>query len=104
MNRLLIALLVTLVCRADDGLDPKAIANPAAGSWPTYNGDYSGRRYSPLTQINQTNVKQLTLAWVAQMRGVAIKSTPLEVNGVLYLTTPDNVWALDARSGRQIWH
>ena len=103
--KLLIGLLLTaLACLADDGLDPKAIAKPPAGTWPTYNGDYSGKRYSPLTQINQTNVKQLTVAWVAQMRGVAIKSTPLQVNGVLYFTTPDNVWALDARSGRQIWH
>ncbi len=77
---------------------------PAPGWWPTYNGDYSGRRYSPLSQIDQSNVNQLTPAWVAQMRSVPIKSTPLEVNGILYLTTPDNVWALDARTGRTIWH
>src|SRR5271170_1537787 len=87
-----------------DGLDPAALLHPPAGTWPTYNGDYSGKRYSPLTQINQSNVKGLTLAWAAQMRSAAIKSTPLEVNGILYLTTPDNVWALDARTGRTVWH
>ena len=83
------------------------------GGWPTYNGDYSGRRFSPLTQISRSNVNALTLAWmyriadVAQQRGVGeptIKSTPLMVNGVLYFTIPDHVFALDARTGEQIWH
>jgi alcohol dehydrogenase (cytochrome c) len=72
--------------------------------WPTYNGDYSGHRYSSLSQIDQSNVNQLTLAWVAQMRGATVKSTPLVVNGIMYVTTPDNVWALDARTGRTVWH
>ena len=72
--------------------------------WPTYNGDDSGRRYSSLSQINQSNVSQLTLAWVAQMRGATVKSTPLVVNGIMYVTTPDNVWALDGRTGRTVWH
>src|SRR5579863_6271741 len=75
-----------------------------SGDWPTYNGDYSGRRYSSLAQINQGNVSGLTIAWAAQLRSVPIKSTPLEVNGILYLTTPDNVFALDARTGRTVWH
>src|ERR1700733_8433754 len=105
MNRFLIGLcLLSLHCLAADGLDPSAILHPPAGTWPTYNGDYSGKRYSPLAQINQSNVGQLTLAWVAQMKSVAIKSTPLQVNGILYFTTPDNVWSMDARTGRIIWH
>src|SRR5579872_2633440 len=81
-----------------------ALAHGADGGWPSYNGDTSGRRYSPLAQINQKNVGSLTLAWMAQMRSVDIKSTPLMVNGILYFTTPDNVWAMDARTGRTIWH
>jgi acido-empty-quinoprotein group A len=89
---------------AQDGLNPATLLKPPTNSWPTYNGDYSGRRYSTLSQINQSNVGQLTIAWVAQMRSVAIKSTPLEVNGILYFTTPDNVWAMDARTGRIVWH
>jgi alcohol dehydrogenase (cytochrome c) len=80
--------------------------------WPTYNGDYSGRRFSPLEQITASNVTALTLAWqyrigdVSQQRGVGeptIKSTPLMVNGVVYFTIPDHVYALDARTGEQIW-
>ena len=86
----------------DDGLNPKAMLKPPADSWPTYNGDYTGRRYSALAQINQSNVGQLTVAWMAQMKSVAIKSTPLLVNGILYMTTPDNVWALEPRTGRAI--
>src|SRR4051812_50016460 len=49
------------------GLDPAAIGKPLADSWPTYSGDYTGRRYSTLTQINQTTVKGLTLAWTAKV-------------------------------------
>jgi len=91
-----------------------------AQEWPTYNGDYSGRRFSPLTKINSTNVNSLTLAWVnranpaagqqgAQQGGggntsAVIKGTPLVVNGILYYTIPDHVWAVDARTGRDLWH
>jgi len=85
-------------------LDPAALSKPATDTWPTYNGDYSGKRFSPLDQINASNVGSLTLAWVFHPHASTIKSTPLEVNGVLYFTVPDNVWAVDARYGREIWH
>jgi acido-empty-quinoprotein group A len=86
------------------GLDPAALLKPPTDTWPTYNGDYSGARYSTLDQINAGNINSLTLAWAFQSHGQAIKSTPLEVNGILYFTVPDNVWAVDARYGRMIWH
>lgn len=85
------------------GLDPAALLKPATNTWPTYNGDYSGRRFSTLNQINATNIKSLTLAWIYSAHQ-ELKSTPLEVNGILYFTSPDNVWAVDARFGREIWH
>jgi alcohol dehydrogenase (cytochrome c) len=126
------------------GLDPAAILKPLADSWPTYSGDYTGRRYSALTQINQTTVKTLTLAWTSKLtgglpgagggfgggrgggRGGAgggarvnvgglgaeefafnappnVKGSILQVDGVLYVTAPDNVWALDARDGHELW-
>ncbi len=73
--------------------------------WPTYHGDYSGRRHSALTQITPANVGGLTLAWAFQTsQTAAIKSSSLVVDGVMYFTVPDNVWAVDARSGQQIWH
>jgi len=89
---------------AAQGLDPAALLKQPTDTWPTYNGDYSGRRHSTLDQINASNVNSLTLAWAFRVRGSVIKSTPLVVNGILYFTTPDNVWAVDARYGRQIWH
>src|SRR6478752_8918697 len=49
------------------GLDPATLLKPLGESWPTYSGDYTGRRYSALTQINQSNVKHLSLAWVAKL-------------------------------------
>jgi acido-empty-quinoprotein group A len=85
-------------------LDPAALLRPATDTWPTYNGEYSGARFSTLDQINAGNIHSLTLAWALQTHGSSIKSTPLEVNGILYFTVPDNVWAVDARYGRIIWH
>jgi acido-empty-quinoprotein group A len=103
-----VAVLFTLALRpslvAAQGLDPAALLRPPADTWPTYNGDYSGARFSTLDQINAGNIHSLTLAWVFQTQGTTIKSTPLEVNGILYFSVPDNVWAVDARFGRMIWH
>src|ERR1700722_18641259 len=48
-------------------LDPALLTKPLGESWPTYSGDYSGKRYSSLKQINQSNVKNLTLAWVSKV-------------------------------------
>ncbi|MGH8210382.1 MAG: acido-empty-quinoprotein group A [Steroidobacteraceae bacterium] len=97
---------------AGQGLDPAKLLHPPIGTWPTYNGDYSGRRYSPLSQINAQNVRNLTLAWVyhadsgpsSNPFSSQIKATPLEVDGVLYFTMPEHVWAIDARTGQGIWH
>jgi alcohol dehydrogenase (cytochrome c) len=87
------------------GLDPAWLLNPPADTWPAYHGDYSGRRHSSLTQITPANVEQLSLAWIHQTRDNAtLKASPLLVNGVIYFSIPDNVWAVDARSGREIWH
>jgi alcohol dehydrogenase (cytochrome c) len=97
-------LFVSLCSVAAQGLDPAALLEPPTATWPTYNGDYSGRRYSTLNQINKSNVADLTMAWAFQTHSDTLKSTPLEVNGVLYFTTPDNVWAVDARTGHMIWH
>jgi alcohol dehydrogenase (cytochrome c) len=84
-----------------DGFDP---AEPPFDSWPTYHGDYSGRRHSLLTQITPDNVHLLTLAWAFQTnQAQQIKASPVLADGIVYVTTPDNVWALDAHSGRQIW-
>ncbi len=87
------------------GLDPDMLLHPPPDSWPQYHGDYSARRHSSLTQINPENVDELGLGWVFQTGATGVlKCSPLLVNGVLYITLPDNVWAIDARSGHQLWH
>ena len=134
-------LLLAQESAQNGGLDPQSMLKPLSDSWPTYSGDYTGRRYSSLTQVNQTNVKHLTLAWTARLAGgepaaggfggfgrgggpgggggnvivggegkgdfpiggVSVKGAILQVNGVLYVTSPDNVWALDARDGHELW-
>jgi alcohol dehydrogenase (cytochrome c) len=81
------------------------IEKPAPDSWPSYNGDYSGRRFSALTKVNAANVKNLSLAWLYDLPVAGtIKATPLLVDGVLYFTTPNNVYAADARTGQERWH
>ena len=99
---------IALSGQAPRGVDAAKLLKPGTDSWPTYNGDYSGRRFSTLDKINVSNVDALTLAWVFRHNGGpgsgAIKGTPLQINGVIYLTAPDNVWALDARTGREMWH
>ena len=90
------------------GLDAQTLLKPGPDVWPTYNGDYSGRRFSTLDKINSSNIDALTLAWVFRLNAGPgagnIKGTPLQINGVIYLTAPDNVWAVDARTGRELWH
>jgi alcohol dehydrogenase (cytochrome c) len=89
---------------AAQSLLPETLLNPPADSWPTFNGDYSGRRFSKLAQIDSSNVGSITPAWIYRAHSVGIKSSPLLVNGILYVTTPDNVWAIDAGFGHEIWH
>ncbi|MGD1211778.1 MAG: acido-empty-quinoprotein group A [Candidatus Acidiferrales bacterium] len=97
--------LVCVACFSAQELDSAKLLKPPTDTWPTFNGDYTGRRFSPLTQINKDNVGSLTLAWAFQTRAQpAVYATPLEVNGVLYFSVSNQAWAVDARTGRQIWH
>ena len=101
----LISLFATAVSLLAQGTTPEMLLHPPKDSWPAYHGDYSGRRHSLLTQITPENVHNMGLAWAFQT-GInqALKCSPLLVDGILYITMPDDVWAVDARSGHQIWH
>ncbi len=89
-------------------LTPAQIAYPERKSqdWVTYSGDYSGRRYSELTQINTMNAAQIAPAWIYQTSVAGkFETTPLVIDGILYFTGPDDHgYAIDARTGRTIWH
>jgi len=120
--------LTPMIATAQGPLDAATLLKPLGESWPSYSGDYSGKRYSSLTQVNQSNVKNLTLAWVSKVvtgpggggpgrtpaivggegtemvLPASIRASILQVNGILYVSTPDNAWAIDARDGHEIWH
>ncbi len=82
-----------------------AIANPKPGDWPTYNGHLSGNRHSGLDQINTSNVTQLGARWMFNIPGSRrLEVTPVVVDGLMYVTMANEAYALDAASGRQIWH
>lgn len=81
------------------------LAHPVGANWTSYNGDYTGRRYSSLREINTANVGQLRLAWVFHPgNSQRLEATPVVVNGVMYLTSANDTFALDARTGRVVWH
>ncbi len=110
MTRVLTAFAVAVLSLAildaqQGGVTPEKLLNPGTDSWPTFNGDYSGRRFSTLAQITADNVKHLSLAWIADIgpNVGTIKATPLSINGVLYFSTPNNAFAIDARTGRELW-
>lgn len=81
------------------------LIQPPAANWPSYNGDYTGRRYSSLHAINTSNVEKLQLAWVFHPgNSQSLEATPVVINGMMYLTSSNDVFALDARTGRAVWH
>jgi alcohol dehydrogenase (cytochrome c) len=88
------------------GISFADIAYPKPGTWPTYHGNESGNRFSPLNQINTGNVERLSPAWMFPIPGAprALEGTPVVVDGVMYVTSVNEAFALDARSGREIWH
>jgi alcohol dehydrogenase (cytochrome c) len=105
MKKFLFLTLILAASAVAQQLTQEMLLKPPADTWPGYHGDYSGRRHSNLTQITPENVDKLALSWAFQTnQNNAIKCTPLLVDGVLYITVPDNVWAVDARSGHLLWH
>ncbi len=73
--------------------------------WLSYHGDYSGRRYSALTEVTPENVKHLRAEWVFHVRNTDwLENTPVVVNGIMFVTAANDAFALDARTGRSIWH
>lgn len=73
--------------------------------WLSYNGDYTGRRFTSLSEITPANVSLLRVQWVFHSHAPGIlEVTPIVVNGVMFVTASNDAFALDASSGRVIWH
>jgi quinohemoprotein ethanol dehydrogenase len=101
---------LTLLAACVAGTQPQSasadpLASPAADEWPSDGRDYTAQRFSPLTQIDASNVSQLGIAWFDQydtFRGV--EATPVYDDGVLYNTLPFNITiAYDAKTGAKLW-
>src|SRR5262245_47341171 len=80
------------------------LRSPKPADWIAWRGGRGASGYSPLTQINRSNVRRLRLAWAWSIEAGALEAEPLVYNGVMYLPHPgDVVQALDARTGTPIW-
>jgi alcohol dehydrogenase (cytochrome c) len=102
-----------LIAGADNGSTPGKIdvrgedflVQPPAANWISYNGDYSGRRFSSLAEINPANVPQLRAEWVFHVQNTnRLETTPVVVNGMMFVTAANDAFGLDARTGRVVWH
>ena len=81
------------------------LAAPTADNWPTYHGDYTGRRFSSLAKITPRNVANLRAQWVFHApNSNSLEGTPIVMNGLMFMTAANDAFALDARTGRLIWH
>jgi len=115
MRRLVLAsfcAVAALSCSTSPSTTSNAPAAKAAkdvlsrpGEWAMHGGDSNEQRYSRLTQINADNVRQLGVAWAADMPEKSNwQGTPLMVDGVLYVTTPwSYLYAYDAKTGKVLW-
>ena len=83
----------------------RLLARPTADNWLSYNGDYTGRRYSALREINTANVAQLRTQWVFHApNSNALEVTPVVADGIMFVTSANDAFALDAQTGRTLWH
>jgi alcohol dehydrogenase (cytochrome c) len=74
-------------------------------NWPTYNGEPGGNRYTTLSQITKKNISRLASSWVFTLPNAGrLEVTPVVADGIMYVTALNECYALDAGSGRQIWH
>jgi PQQ-dependent dehydrogenase (methanol/ethanol family) len=106
--------------REPAGIDFSRIVESRPGDWLTYDGSLSGNRYSKLSQINRSNVRGLAPKWIfsvplwaqflpdtpyyhENMKYFGLEVTPLVADGIMYITGPQSVYALDALTGRPIW-
>ncbi len=108
LRRLAAALAAaTLVWAAASEVPYKRLLEAARepGNWLTYSGNLAGWRYSALAQITAANVSRLRPNWIFQMRVThKVETSPLVVDGMMYITKPPNeVFALDAETGRRLW-
>ena len=105
MKPIILLLLLTQLALGQASYDKIRRAESEPGDWLTYSGNYRSYRYSPLKQIDTSNVARLKPAWVYQVREPGkVQTSPIVVGGNLYITEKSHiVTALDGRTGRPLW-
>ncbi|MEZ5403048.1 MAG: PQQ-binding-like beta-propeller repeat protein [Bryobacteraceae bacterium] len=97
-------LALTLAAAAHAQITGKQLLEPPAKDWLHYNGQFHSQRHSPLTQVNRATVKGLTAQWIFGIPGARqLQTVPIVVDGVMYVSAPNEIYALDARTGRLVW-
>lgn len=79
------------------------IVHPKKGDWPSYNGTLDGDRFSRLDQVNLSSAAKLQLQWTYSIPFNGLETTPVVVDGVMYVTGNNQVYALSGKTGREIW-
>jgi len=99
------ASLITSVSTSINVRSEQLLAHPVSANWLSYNGDYSGRRYSVLKEITAANVAQLRAQWVFHVENsTGLEVTPVVADGIMFVTSANDAFALDAQTGRTLWH
>jgi alcohol dehydrogenase (cytochrome c) len=102
--RLLLAALLFSGALAPAQVSYQDLLKPDPNNWLTYGGTYDSQRHSALTEITKAKVGSLQAAWIYPITSTTrLQAVPLVVDGVMYVSAPNEVHAIDARSGRQIW-
>ena len=124
---ILLALTAATAFAQGGPLDNRLLLKTPAETWGSYHGDSTGRHYSALNQITRDNVHELSLAWVSRVSTAnqgaifggdgadpeptppgasapPVRAIPLVVNGVIYYSASGNAFALDAHTGKRLWH
>ena len=104
MKKIALILVLSTATALFSQVTDKQLQQAPGSDWLHYNGSYDSRRHSELDQIKVSNVRSVVNQWVYHVAGAGnLESVPIVVNGVMYLTQPNSIYALDGRSGRLIW-
>ena len=106
-RRLVVAVVASLVTlpadvRVQSGDDAR---RPAGKQWPAVSGDWGNTRHSTLDQISTQNIAKLGAAWTSQKfdTPAGARTMPVVHDGLMFVTAPPSVYALDAKTGARVW-
>ena len=94
---------VAILALSTTAIAANDLTGPAGKDWPAVGGDWNNSRYSGLDKINTNNVKTLGGAWVKKFEGAYSRITPVVADGMMFVTAGPYVYALNPKTGDEIW-